>query len=326
MLSRLLSSTMILATLLAAPAVAGSVFVADETGQTITTLDPDTGKTQQISLAFAPHNVDAGPGGLVLAVGVPDHAGGHAGMPAGRLVVAGAKDGVLAVTADYEVGGHPAHVVPDREGKFAYITDAAADAVAVVDLGARRVTTRIAVGRYPHGLRLSPDGATLAIANMKSGTVSLVDVASRKQVTTVSVGAAPVQVAFAPDGGRLYVSLNGENKVVAIDLASKKLAWKAAVGRGPVQLAVAGPRVIVANQGNAKSPDNTVSVLDAATGAAVETVLVGKGAHGVALAPGATRAYVTDTYENTVSVVDLATLKETARYPVGKGPNGIVSP
>ncbi|PSC02554.1 hypothetical protein SLNSH_23445 [Alsobacter soli] len=326
MLARLLSSTLILVAVAAAPAMAGPVFVADEGGQTITTLDPVSGKAQQLALSFAPHNVDAAPGGLVLAVGVPAHEGGHAGMPAGRMVTASERDGALAVKDEFEIGGHPAHVVPDHEGRLAYVTDAAADAVAVIDLGSKRVVARIPVGRYPHGLRLSPDESTLAVANMKSGTVSLVDVASRKQVAAIPVGTAPVQVAFAPDGTKLYVSLNGENKVAAVDLALRKTAWTAPVGRGPVQLAAAGQRVVVANQGNAKSPDNTVSVLDAASGSAVATVIVGKGAHGVALAPDGGRAFVTDTYEDTVSVVDLDSLKEVARHRVGKGPNGIVAP
>ena len=98
------------------------------------------------------------------------------------------------------------------------------------------------------------------------------------------------------------------------------------VGRGPVQVAVtADHRVIVANQGSAKQPDNRVSIFDGASGAALATVEVGQGAHGVALDRDGASAYVTNTYSNTLSVIDLGTLKEVSRVPTGERPNGVVS-
>lgn len=86
-----------------------------------------------------------------------------------------------------------------------------------------------------------------------------------------------------------------------------------------MQLVVAGQHVVVANQGSAKSPDTTVSVLDGATGSLVATITVGKGAHGVALAPDGALAFVTDTYVDTVSVVDLDSLNEIAATASARG-------
>jgi YVTN family beta-propeller protein len=179
----------------------------------------------------------------------------HQGASAGQLVVIELTEEAPEIRS-IEIGGHPAHVVPDGDGRFAFVTDAETNSVVVADLRELRAAGRIPVGSYPHGLRLSPDGRTLAVANMRSGTVSLVDAAERKRIADVEVGRRPVQVGFDPSGRYLVVSLNGENKVGVIDVAARKLLWKAEVGRGPVQVFVTpdGNSVLVANPGGRNEP------------------------------------------------------------------------
>ncbi len=254
---------------------AGTVFTADEAGGTISMIDLASGRVDQRAIAVLPHNVQVSSDGrLVLAVGMRLGAGaagpgqqrqkGHqAHRGNGVLVVLEASAGALQTVAEIPLGRHPAHVVADRAGALAFVTDSQEDAVLVVDLAARRVAGRIATGAYPHGLRLSPDERELYVANMKGGSVSVIDVASRAEVARIAVGKAPVQVGFTPDGGRLFVSLHAEAKVAAIDPRTRRLIGKAATGRNPVQVYATpdGRHLYVANQGTAKDPDNTVSVI-----------------------------------------------------------------
>ncbi|NBJ13063.1 YVTN family beta-propeller repeat protein [Microvirga arsenatis] len=316
----------------AAGARADTIFVANENGQSVSIIDTETSKTTTVAIPISPHNVDlTRDGRLLLATGMAaGGSGGHAAHGAaggGQLVLMDVSDGAPASPTVVTVGGHPAHVVPDAQGRFAYLSDAETNSVVVVDLAARKVAARIPVQNYPHGLRLSPDGSLLAVANMKSGTVSLVDPRNPEKVEHVAVGERPVQVAFAPSGRVLVVSLNGEDKVAIVDVASRKVLRKASVGRGPVQVFVTpdAKTALVANQGSAAKPDNRVSVIALETGRSVKNLTVGKGAHSIVIDPDGDTAYVTNTYADTISAVDLDTLSVGKAYPVGKGPNGIAA-
>jgi YVTN family beta-propeller protein len=324
----LLAATAAASLAFAGPALAATVYVADEEGATITTIDTVTGATTQTAIGISPHNVDVTPDGArVLASGVAAHGHDVPGMEGGgQLVVMDAAPEGLRPAAMVPVGGHPAHVVPSPDGRTAYVTDAETDSVLVVDLAEGRVRRTIEVGRYPHGLRLSPDGSTLAVADMKDDTVSLIAIADGT-VSSVPVPGKPVQVAFSPDGKTLWVSQNGADSVAAIDVSAGKVDGSYPIGDGPVQVSVTpdGAKVLVANQGSKKKPGRTVSVLEAASGALLTTITVGKGAHGVTVTPDGRAAYVTNSFEDTVSEVDLATLKEVRRFYVGKAPNGIAS-
>jgi YVTN family beta-propeller protein len=308
-----------------APAMAATVYVANERAGSLTVIDEDAPSNRTLALDMLPHNVDLTPDGKnLLIVGMPGGHGDHG--EGGRLLVLDALNPAASATTVI-VGGHLAHVVPDTNGKLAFITDADSHAVLVTDLAAGRVVERIQVGRYPHGLRLSPDGQTLAVANRDSDDVSLIDVTRRQQIARIAVGKKPVQVAFAPDGQRLFVSLSGENAVAAVDPNQRTLIDTYPVGPGPIQLSVSpdGKQLVVANQGSEQAPGHSLSILDTATGRLIASPEVGKGAHGVSIAGDGTRAYISNAFDDSVSVVDLGTHKELTRYPTEAGPNGIVA-
>lgn len=320
-----------MASLAAASARADTILVANEGSQSVSIIDSQTSKTTTAAIPISPHNVDiSADGRLLLATGMPAaQAGSHAGhgSAGGQLVLMDVSGDAPGVPQVVTVGGHPAHVVPDAQGHFAYLTDAETNSVVVVDLPGRRVVGRIPVQNYPHGLRLSPDGNLLAVANMKSDTVSLVDTRNPEETLHIPVGKRPVQVAFDRSGRTLVVSLNGEDKVAIIDVGTRKLLRKASVGNGPVQVYVTpdDKAALVANQGSAAKPDNRVSIVSLEDGKLIRNVTVGKGAHGVTIAPDGRTAYVSNTYANTVSAIDLGSLSAGKSYPVGKEPNGIAA-
>jgi YVTN family beta-propeller protein len=69
--------------------------------------------------------------------------------------------------------------------------------------------------------------------------------------------------------------------------------------------------------------DGTVSVIDTATEAVVDTVTVGKAPWGVAVNPAGTRAYVANYGETTVSVIDTTTNTVASTVTVGNNPKGV---
>lgn len=326
----------------------GLVFTADEEGASLSRIDLQSGNVRSISLPITPHNVDvSAAAGLVFVVGVGIAAesavpgqtadsemnmamGGDASAtageePGGRLAILQIDAIDQGPVAIIDVGHHPAHVVPDLDGKRVFVTDSESNTVSVIDLPTRKVVKTIPTGRYPHGLRLSPDGRELFVANVEDGSVSVIDVASLEESARIPVGEAPVQVGFTPDGTRVYVSLRDEDAVAVIDRTARKVVAKIAVGRKPIQVFATpdGRFVYVANQGTDDNPDNRVSIIDVARNEVVKTLTVGAGAHGVAISPDGRFAYVTNIKDDSVSVIDAATQAVIRTIPVGKGPNGI---
>ena len=300
----------------------GVVYSANEDNGSVSAITLSTGEVRTVDLPVVPHNVQISPDGkLILAVGPvaeknEGHGGGammnissHSGTSSahgeeggGLVLLDAVEPGELLATLP--AGSHPAHVVTSKDGTFAYITNADTDRLSVVDLKKKSIVAETPTGGYPHGLRLSPDGSQLFVANVTDNSVSVIDTQNQKESARIPVGKAPVQVTFTPDGKQVYVSLRDENSVAVIDTGSQKVIDTIKVGRGPIQLFTTpdGSKVYVANEGSAKNPDNTVSVIDTGT---------------------RKFAFVTNNKADTVSAIDTNTQEVVATYDVGPNPNGI---
>lgn len=296
-------------------AIHGSVWVADEEGNSITVIDASTNQVlTTLTGVEGPHNLQVSPDGRsVWAV-------------SGHTSTALAIDAqTYALLGTVPTGAHPAHIILTPDGKAAYVTNADDNTVSVLDTATFQATATIPVGEYPHGLRPSPDGRWVYVANAKSTTLSVIDTSTDTKVADVEVGQQPVQVAFSPDGNVVYASLNGDNAVAKVDVNTRMLVGKVDVGIGPIQVFVTPDNryLLVANQGTEGSPSTAVSIVDTATFSVVNTVETGSGAHGVVIEPSGRYAYITNLYGNSAAVLDLTTQEVIATVPTGTAPNGI---
>ena len=300
---------------LAASAVQGSVWVADEDGNGLTVVDAATNRVvTRLTGIEGPHNVQV--------------------APDGRSVWAVSGHDSLAVMIDaqtYQVHGaaptgrSPAHVIITSDGARAYVTNGDDNTVTVIDVATMQAVATIPVGEYPHGLRPSPDGRWVYVANAKGTTVSVIDTQSDARVADIDVGRGPVQVGFSPDGTDLYVSLNGEDALGKVDVATRTLVAKTPTGVGPLQVFVTPDdrAVLVANQGTRANPSMTVSFVDVASFSAVDAIETGRGAHGVAIEPSGAYAYVTNIYGDDLAVLDVTERRVVATVRTGATPNGV---
>lgn len=298
-----------------AAALAGTIWVANEEGNSLTAIDAATNKVVTTLNGIAgPHNVQAAADGSgVWAIS------GHEEM---AIMI---DPQTYAVHGAAPVGAHPAHIILSVDGKAVYVTNAEDDTVSVVDAATMQPVATVPVGDYPHGLRPSPDGRWVYVANMNAGTVSVIDTQNNTKVADIEVGEMPVQVGFAPDGKSAYVSLNGEDAVAQIDVATQTVSGKAETGRGPLQVFVTpdSQTLLVANQGTEDNPNTTVSFIDTRTLAEVAQVESGAGAHGVVVEPSGRYAYVTNLYGDSLAVIDIAAREVVATVPTGASPNGV---
>ena len=317
---------------LAASSPEGRVVTADELGASLTHVDLESGEVETHLIDITPHNVQVSASGrYLMAVGEAADDGhahgqdkGHGQAP-GQLMLFPVDEPGGEPLANIEVGRHPAHVVSDRDDRFAFVTNAGDASVSVVDLEAREVVASVPTGDYPHGLRLSPDGHELYVANVEDDSVSVIDTGAHEELARLPVGDAPVQVGFTPDGDRAFVSLRDENRVAVIDTATRQVVERIEVGRLPIQVHATadGLYLLVANEGTQEEPDNRVSVIDLNRLAVVATHEVGAGAHGVAVDDTGRFAFVTGRFDDSLSVIDLEAGRVIDRHAIGRGPNGV---
>ena len=318
----------------------GSVVTANEQGHSISIVDLGSWHLRSVQLPIAPHNVQTSADRRYLYVtgmdtkDMMDMSQMASNMREADMAAMMKSEGFLmgldlahpsaAPLFKIALGEHPAHVVVDRDNRFAYVTVSGEDAVKVVDLQRKAVVATIHAGKTPHGLRMSPDERTIYVADINGGTVTFIDVAQRRIVASVPVGETPVQVAVSPDGKSVYATVSGENAVAVIDVPSRTLRKTIQVGPNPMQLYVSpdGARVYVAAQGTKEVPGHTVSVIDTASQSVVASVQVPAGAHGVVVAPDGSDIFVTNAFDSKLTEIDARTFAVKS-ISVGAGPNGV---
>jgi YVTN family beta-propeller protein len=307
----------------------GFVFTADEDGNSVTRVDLATGETARTALPISPHNLQiSADGHLLMVVGsLADHvhANGNAADEQPGLLLILDPATLTERAPPIEIGPHPAHVIVDRQNRFAYVTDSDTDSLWVIDLETGTVAAEIATCAYPHGLRMSPDEREIYAACVEDDQVSVIDVTARAESDRIDVGRAPVQVGFTGDGEQVYVSLRDDDAVAIIDTRTRAAVRSISVGRGPIQVyATPDSRfVYVANEGSREQPDNRVSVIDRRSEEVISTLVTDAGAHGVVVSDDGRHAFVSNLFTNSVSVIDISSQQVTETFPVGEGPAGI---
>ncbi|BBX19541.1 hypothetical protein CRI77_14385 [Mycolicibacterium duvalii] len=297
-----------------APQVSGSVWVADETGNSLTVLDTATNTVATTLTGIqAPHNVQVGTDpGTVYATS------------ADSSLVAAIDAESYKVIATARTGPHPAHVIDAPNGKV-YVANSEDGTVSVFRRQNLEPMGRIEVGGMPHGLRAAADGSVIVVANHSAGALDVIDAGSDSVRFSVPVGDGPAQVAVSADGRFAYTGTTEPAAVVKVDLTARKIVGSAPVSAPPVQVFLTpdDATVVSADQGTPQAAGQNASVIDTATMTVEATVPTGAGPHGVVIDPTGRLAWVTDSYADTVSVIDLRSRTVTATVGVGAGPNGI---
>lgn len=295
--------------------VQGTIWVANEYGDSITALDAGSNRVVVTLRGLAgPHDVQATPDGREVWV--------ISGHTAQVMVI---DTAFYAPRALLGVGKDPAHLAFTPDGKTGYVTNRGDGTISVLDVAARRVVMTLRVGVAPHGLAVSPDGRWLAVANTTEGTVRLIETATNTPQAPIFMGGHPTQVAFAPDGGVLYVLLEDQAAVARVDVAARTVRGAVALEGRPIQLAIAPDNLylLVVQRGPAARPGATLVLIDPRSFTIAGTVESGVGAAGVVVDATSRHAYLTNSDRNEVGVLDLVARQVRTTVPTRLGPTGI---
>jgi len=133
--------------------------------------------------------------------------------------------------------------------RYAYVSDAGAGRLVVIDLRHRSIVNRIFVGLKAHHLDFSPDGRRLwvSLGETASTIVRLdtADLRAPRVVGRIHPRVTGHGIEFSPDGRTVWVSSSAARFVTVYDAATGKPLREIAAGKGPQEIAFSGSRALV---------------------------------------------------------------------------------
>jgi YVTN family beta-propeller protein len=250
------------------------LWVLADLGDSVTEIDPATGKKGQTIWVKDPYNMYYTPDGqfaivvaerearlnflnpstmkMVESVKVPCRGIDHMDFSAnGRFLIASCEFAASLVKVDVttrqpvgtlslEAGGMPQDVRSAPDGKLFYVADMMANGVYVVDPYTFTRVEFIPTGKGAHGISISRDAKLMYVSNRGEGSVSVVDLETRKVVKRWEIpgGGTPDMGGITPDGTTLWLSGRYSREVYAFDVSDGHLLARIKVGKGPHGLAV----------------------------------------------------------------------------------------
>jgi YVTN family beta-propeller protein len=232
---------------------------------------------------------------------------------------------IPAVAATIPLPASPTFVTVSPDAKHAYVAQAEAQTVTVVDTADKHVIATIPIAAGPpQFLALAPDGRTLYVSIFNDQrtihAVDVLDTGSNTVVATIPQPPRPYLPAVSPDGKRLYVPNHDVAAVSVVDTATNAIIAQIPVPPNPhwVDFSPDGRRAYTANH-----ESNLVSSIDTTALKVVDTIPVGVSPHSVAVNPHRPLAVNVNFDSASVSVIDTITQKVVATIPVGQNPQDI---
>jgi YVTN family beta-propeller protein len=137
-------------------------------------------------------------------------------------------------------GSSPQDVKTSPDGKVFYEADLKANGLYEIDGNSFKVIGFIPTGKGAHGLYVSRDSRYMYVSNRGEGSVSVVDLATRSVATkwTIPGGGSPDMGGVSTDGKVLWLTGRYNSEVYAISTTDGRLLARIPVGRGPHGLCV----------------------------------------------------------------------------------------
>jgi YVTN family beta-propeller protein len=250
------------------------LWVTNDKGNSLTPIDPTTGRHGKPVHVADPYNLYFTPDGryaIVVAeqlrrldfrdahsmrlhhsLPVPCPGVDHMDFTAeGRFLVASCEFGGSLVVVDVKrervtgsvalrSGAMPQDVKLSPDGRVFYVADMASDGVWLIDAHTFRKKGFIHTGQGAHGLYASRDARVLYVSNRGEGSISVISFRKRRQVSKWRLpgGGSPDMGGVSASGRVLWLSGRYNHEVYAIDTRSGRLIKRVKVGAGPHGLCV----------------------------------------------------------------------------------------
>jgi YVTN family beta-propeller protein len=251
-----------------------TLYVLNDLGNTVTAIDPRTGKPTRTIPVTDPYNMYFTPDGryaivvaerlqrlnfldahtLRLVHSLPvdclgvDHAdftedGRYAVFScefSGKLLKLDVAQQRVVGYLHVREGGSPQDVKTSPDGKVMYVADQYAGGVQIIDPVRFREIGFLHTGAGTHGLYVSRDSRWLYVTNRRASSVSVVSFRTRQVIHTwfIPGGGSPDMGGLSADGNVLWLSGRYSSVVYALNAHTGRLLAKIAVGLSPHGLCV----------------------------------------------------------------------------------------
>jgi len=251
-----------------------TLWVLNDKGNSLTRINPATGKREDNIRVSDPYNMYYTPDGkyaivvaearkrlnfldaarmkLTHSLKIPCKGVDHIDFSAdGRYLIASCEfsgallkvdvaDQTLLGTLELGRRSMPQDVKLSPDGAVFYVADMMANGVYLIDGENLRRIDFIPTGKGAHGLYVSRDSRVLYVSNRDEGSISVIDFAGRRVIQRWQLPgrASPDMGGVSADGKVLWLSGRYNSEVYAIDTSDGKLLARIRVGRGPHGLCV----------------------------------------------------------------------------------------
>jgi YVTN family beta-propeller protein len=248
------------------------LYVGNTYSNTLTQIDPGTGRPTRTIAVPDPYNLYFTPDGS-LAIDVAERL---------RLLI------FFDPNSWHRVGSVPIpwagadHLDFSADGRSLLLSTEFSGEVVKVSVPRMKVVGTLHVGGLPVDVKLAPDGSVFFVANQGRAGVSVVDPRGMQETGFIPTGAGAHGFCVSRDTKELYVSNRLAGTISVIDFSSRRVVDTWRVGGSPdmMQVSADGRRLWVSNR-----YDATVSVIATATGRVLHTIAVGTDPHGLTLFP-----------------------------------------
>jgi YVTN family beta-propeller protein len=253
-----------------------TLWVLNDLGDSVTKIDPATGKKGETLPVRDPYNMYFTPDGKY------------------AIVVAEAKQALdfrdaqtmkLVDTVNVDCKGID-HMDFTADGRFLIASCEFAGRVLKIDVANRKIVGSLLLGQggMPQDVKTAPDGKTFYVADMMANGIYLVEPDSFKKVGFIATGKGTHGLYVSRDSKTLYISNRGEGSVTLLDLATQKIMtkWQIPHGGSPDMggVSVDGKVLWLSGRYNAE-----VYAFDTTDGHLLARIKVGKGPHGLCVYP-----------------------------------------
>ncbi len=253
-----------------------TLWATNDMGNSLTRIDPMTGKSAGVVKVLDPYNMYYTPDGKYAVVVAEQRE---------RLEFYDAQTMKLAKEVWVPCKGVD-HMDFSANGRYLIASCEFGGAVIKFDVAQMKLIGRLDL--HPHGMpqdiKLSPDGTVFYAADMDSNGVHMIDGESLKELGFIPTGKGAHGLYVSRDSKVMYVSNRGEGTISLIDLATRKVAkkWELAGGGSPDMGGVSADGKVLWLSGRF---NGEVYAIDTDTGKLLARIPVGKGPHGLCVYP-----------------------------------------
>ncbi len=248
------------------------LYVNNTEGNTLTEIDPRTGRPTRNIPITDPYNLYFTPDGTKAIVVAERYM---------RLDFYNPVDWSFIKSVGIPWPGVD-HADFSADGRYFFASTEFSGQVVKVDTEEMTVVGRATVGSLPIDVKMSPDGTVLYVANQGRHGVSLVDPESMTEIGFLHTGAGAHGLNVSRDAATLFVSNRMDGTISVIDFATRSVRQTWWVGGSPdmIQVSADGAQLWTSNRFH-----GSVSAIDTTNGRVIATIPTGAGAHGVSLFP-----------------------------------------